>query len=121
MEKTITINGKEYRLKSSLFSIISYKNTFGSELFNDISVLDSLSSKEGLSTLSTVIDVIFRITYVLHKPYTKQTYDEFLGGFDFSILSDVKELESIANTIADLLGTVQSKDEEQPKKEVPHP
>ena len=38
MEKTLVIGDKEYRLKSSLFSIISYKNTFGSELFSDIAV-----------------------------------------------------------------------------------
>ena len=121
MEKTLIICGKEYRLKSSLFSIISYKNTFGSELFSDISVLDSISNKEELTTLSTVIDVIFRITYILHKPFTNQSYDEFLGGFDFAILSDVKELEVIANTIAELLGTVKEKGDEQPKKEIPHP
>lgn len=121
MEKTIIINGKEYKLKSSLFSIISYKNTFGTELFSDISVLDSISNKGDLSTLSAVIDVIFRIAYILHKPYTNKSYDEFLGEFDFAILSDVKELEAIANTIAELLGNVKEKGDEQPKKEIPHP
>jgi len=121
MEKTLVIHGKEYRLKSSLFSIISYKNTFGSELFSDISVLDTLSRKEELSSLSSVIDVIFKITYILHKPYTNLSYDDFLGGFDFAILSDVQELEAIARTIAELLGSVKDKGEEQPKKEIPHP
>jgi len=121
MEKTLVIQGREYRLKSSLFSIISYKNTFGTELFSDISVLDKLTNKEELTTLSTIIDVIFKITFILHKPFTNQSYDEFLGGFDFSILSDVNELEAIANTIAELLGTVKDKGEEQPKKEIPHP
>lgn len=121
MEKTLLIQGREYRLKSSLFSIISYKNTFGSELFSDISVLNTLSTKEELSTLSTVIDVIFRITYILYKPFTSESYDEFLGGFDFAILSDVKELEAIANTIAELLGTVKENSDKQSKKEIPHP
>lgn len=107
MEKTLHIQNKELKLKSSLFTIISYKNTFGSELFSDIAVLDKLANKKNdLSQLSTVIDVIFRITYVLHKPYTKESYDEFLHGFDFSVLSDVKDLELISNTIAELLGTV---------------
>lgn len=115
MEKTIKIQEEELKLKSSLFTIISYKNTFGSELFSDISILDKLSNKEDLSVLSTVIDVIFKITYILHKPYTKKTYDEFLNGFDFSILSDVKELEELANTIAELLGTVRQESSESKK------
>lgn len=116
MEKTLIIQDKEFKLKSSLFTIISYKNTFGTELFSDISVLDKLSDKNDLTHLSTVIDVIFRITYILHKPYTKQSYDEFLQTFDFTILSDVKELESIANTIAELLGTVKGNQSEESKK-----
>ncbi len=106
MEKTLHIQDKDYKLKSSLFTIISYKNTFGTELFSDISVLDQLSQNNNISSLSTVIDVIFKITYVLHKPYTKSSYDEFLQEFDFSVLSNTEELESIANTIAELLGTV---------------
>lgn len=96
----------DYKLKSSLFTIISYKSTFGTELFSDISVLDQLSQHNNLSALSTVIDVIFRITYILHKPFTKSSYDEFLQGFDFAVLSNTVELETIANTIAELLGTV---------------
>lgn len=116
MEKTLLIQGREYRLKSSLFSIISYKNTFGSELFSDISVLDTISNKEELAALSTVIDVIFRITYILNKPFSNKSYDEFLGEFDFAILSDVKELEQIASTIAELLGSVKTKGDETPKK-----
>jgi len=106
MEKTLRIQDKDYKLKSSLFTIISYKNTFGSELFSDISVLDQLSQHNNLSALSTVIDVIFRITYILHKQFTKSSYDEFLQEFDFTVLSNTQELESIANTIAELLGTV---------------
>ena len=78
MEKTLVIR-ERYRLKSSLFSIISYKNTFGSELFSDISVLDTISSKEELTILSRS-SMYLSITYILHKPFTNQSYDEFLGG-----------------------------------------
>jgi hypothetical protein len=106
MEKTLHIQNSEYKLKSSLFTIISYKNTFGTELFSDISVLDQLSQHNNLSALSTVIDVIFKITYILHKPFTKSSYDEFLQEFDFTILSNTIELETLANTIAELLGTI---------------
>lgn len=46
MEQQITIGGKTYRIKSSLYSIISYKNTFGTELFNDITALEKAGKKE---------------------------------------------------------------------------
>ena len=39
MEKTINLGGKEYKLRSSLFTIISYRSTFGTELFSDVKVL----------------------------------------------------------------------------------
>ena len=56
--------------------------------------------------ISRIIDTIFRITYILHKPFTNQSYDEFLNAFDFSIISDVKALEELARVIGDLLGTI---------------
>ena len=40
MERTVTLNGKELRLASSLFTIISYRNVFGSELFDDVEKLE---------------------------------------------------------------------------------
>ena len=96
MEKTINLGGKEYKLRSSLFTIISYRSTFGTELFSDVKVLDKLKDKDE-DEISKIIDTIFRITYILHKPYTKQSYDEFLNDFDFSIIGDVKALEELAN------------------------
>ena len=46
MEKTINLGGKEYKLRSSLFTIISYRSTFGTELFSDVKVLDKLKDKK---------------------------------------------------------------------------
>ena len=105
MEKSINVGGKEYKLRSSLFTIISYRSTFGTELFSDVKVLDKLKDKDE-DEISKIIDTIFRITYILHKPYTKQSYDEFLNDFDFSIIGDVKALEELARVIGDLLGTI---------------
>lgn len=105
MEKTIKLQDKELKLKSSLGTIISYRSIFGSELFSDVKVLDSIKDKSE-EEISRIIDVIFRITYVLHRPYTKKTYDEFLDDLDFSIISDTKELEELAKVIGELLGTV---------------
>ncbi|MCL2521254.1 MAG: hypothetical protein FWE36_00165 [Erysipelotrichales bacterium] len=100
MEKTINISGNDYRLKSSLFTIISYKNTFGSELFSDIAVLDK--KNDASEDTSQVIDTIFKIFYVLHKPFSSKSYDEFLNEFGFDILSNEDQLTKLAETIAEL-------------------
>lgn len=102
MEKTINLRGEDLKLRSSLFTIISYRSVFGTELFNDIKKLENLNKDETDAAL--VIDILFRIIYILHKPYTKKSYDEFLMDLDFSVLSDVKELENISNTITLMLG-----------------
>lgn len=102
MEKTIYLRGEDLKLRSSLFTIISYRSVFGTELFSDIKKLENLNKDETDAAL--VIDILFRIIYILHKPYTKKSYDEFLMDLDFSVLSDVKELENISNTITLMLG-----------------
>lgn len=102
MEKTIKLNGEDLKLKSSLFTIIEYRNVFGSELFNDIKKMDQATGKD--EDASLVIDTLFKVIYILHRPYTKKSYDEFLMDLDFSILQDVKELENISNVIGELLG-----------------
>ncbi len=101
MEKTINLNGEDLRLKSSLFTIIEYRSIFGTELFKDITKLEE-SEKEG--NISVVLEVLFRIVYVLHKPFTKKSYEQFLQSIDFSLLSNASELEKISNTISELLG-----------------
>jgi hypothetical protein len=102
MEKTINLRGEDLKLRSSLFTIISYRSVFGTELFSDIKKLENLNKDETDAAL--VIDILFRIIYILHKPYTKKSYDEFLMDLDFSVLSDVRELENISNTITLMLG-----------------
>jgi hypothetical protein len=102
MERTINLRGEDLKLRSSLFTIISYRSVFGTELFSDIKKLENLNKDETDAAL--VIDILFRIIYILHKPFTKKSYDEFLMDLDFSVLSDAKELENISNTITLMLG-----------------
>lgn len=105
MERTVNLNGKELRLASSLFTIISYRNVFGAELFDDVDRLDkALEAKSG--DVGRFIDVLFRLVYVLHKPFYNDSYDHFLQGFDFSVLSNVDELTQLAKVIGELLGSV---------------
>ena len=103
MEKQIQILNKNYKLKSSLFSIISYRNTFGSELFSDITDIDKLSKTS--QDLSKVIDTIFKIFYILHKPFTNDCYDDFLNQFGFEVLGNQQELTKLSEVIAELFNT----------------
>ena len=105
MEKTLKLGEKEYKLHSSLFTIIDYRNVFGSELFSDIKKLEKSNNiKE--EDFSVVIDTIFRIIYVLHRPFSKTSYNDFLMSLDFSILSNPEELQLLSSTIAEMLGTL---------------
>jgi len=105
MERTIILGGRELKLASSLFTIISYRQVFGSELFSDVDTLDKAlqANKEDVGKF---VDILFRIVYILHKPYTSDTYDKFLQGFDFGVLNSIDELTTLANAIAELLGSV---------------
>mgnify|MGYP001321825307 CR=1 FL=1 len=105
MEKTITLGGKEVKLASSLFTIISYRQVFGTELFSDVDALDK-ALQENQEDVGKFIDVLFRIVFILHKPFTNDTYDKFLQNFDFSILNNTAELNDLASAIAELLGSV---------------
>ena len=109
MEKTINLRGEDLKLRSSLFTIISYRSVFGTELFSDIKKLENLNKDE--TDAAIVIDILFRIIYIMHRPYTKKSYDEFLMDLDFSVLSDVKELENISNTITLMLGGNEGKED----------
>ena len=63
MERKINIGNKEIRLKSSLFTMIAYKNQFGTDLFQDVSKMDVKEDKE-TQDVSGVIQVLFQIIYI---------------------------------------------------------
>jgi len=116
MEKTLKLGERELKLHSSLYTIIDYRNVFGTELFSDIKKLEKGKTiKE--EDFSLVIDTIFRIIYVLHRPFSKTSYNDFLMSLDFSILSDPEELQVLSATIGDMLGNIQkgTKPTPQPK------
>ena len=110
MERTVKLNGKELRLASSLFTIISYRNVFGTELFDDVEKLDK-AMQENKNDVGRFIDVLFRLIYVLYKPFYNDSYDHFLQSFDFSVLSNIEELTNLANVIGELLVEVKKQSE----------
>lgn len=108
MEKVIKLGGNEVKLHSSLFTIIQYRSVFGSELFSDIKKLETV--KQGHEEdFSLIIGTIFKIIYILHRPFTNKSYDEFLMGLDFSVLSNQDELEILTATITTMLGAIGDK------------
>ncbi len=104
MERKILIGKKEIKLKSSLFTMIAYKNQFGTDLFQDVSKMDIKESEEG-KDVSGVIQTLFQIIYVLNKPFTNETFEEFLNGFDFDVLTDTEALTKTMQVIGELLGS----------------
>lgn len=104
MEKTLKVGDQEVKLRSSVLTIITYKNTFGSDLFNDVSKLN-VSRKNGISNPTHVIQTLFQIIYALHKPFTKKNFEEFLNDFDFGIVSDEDTITAISDVIGELLAS----------------
>lgn len=107
MEKTVTLGGRELKLASSLFTIISYRQVFGSELFKDVDALDK-ALQANKDDVGRFVDLLFRIVYILHRPFTSDSYDNFLQSFDFAVLNSTEELTTLASSIAELLGSVKN-------------
>lgn len=102
MERVVKLGGKELRLLSSLGTILVYKRTFGTELFDDVEAFDV---KEGDKKASgKLVDVLFRLVYVLHRPFEDISYEDFLLQFDFDVLTNEKELTDLSETIGEMLG-----------------
>lgn len=107
MEKKINIGKVELQIKSSLFTIIAYKNQFGTDLFADVQSLNV--TKENMD-ISNLVRVLFQIVFILNKPYNNSiSFDDFLNQFDMDILSDVDQLTGIMNIIGEMLGSVKKK------------
>lgn len=101
MEKEVILGDKKLILRSSLYSLIDYKSRFGSELFNDIKKLENTKEEN----ITNVIEIIFRIVFVLSNPKENETFKGFLEKLDFSILNDATLLTNLTNTIVELLKT----------------
>ena len=105
MERSVTFGGNELRLHSSLFTIIQYRNIFGTELFSDIKKLEDVKDNQE-QDFSLIIETIFKIIYILHRPFSNKTYEAFLMDLDFSVLSNQAEVENLTKTITEMLGAL---------------
>ena len=89
MKKIISIDGKEYTLKSSAFTQFAYKDMTGRSLLKDLQSMIDVVSKENIekdmSVLEQFIEPILDMTYImLNEADEKQvsSKDEFLKNIE---------------------------------------
>lgn len=102
MIRTIEIGGKPYDLKSSAYTMFSYKNLTGRDLLKDISKIHALQKKAEkdedvwLSSLGDVLDIIEHLTYTMYLEANGNSisFEEFLRGMD-GILEDISWITEV--------------------------
>lgn len=111
MEKTITIDGKEVRFKSTAATPLRYKTQFGKDYLTEMLKLSSLSNlgKKNIETKDLEgldFEVFYNIAWVMAKTANKDIPDPltWLDGFDeFPMMDIIPELQDM------MLSTIQSK------------
>lgn len=110
MEKTITIDGKDVRFKSTGATVLRYKAQFGRDFFADImklQVLSKLGKQPTAEQLQSIeIEVLYNLCWVLAKTADKSIPEpmEWLDTFDeFPIIEIIPQLQDL------LISTFQSK------------
>ncbi|QWG33364.1 hypothetical protein [Bacillus mycoides] len=105
MEKTITIDGKQVRLKSTAATVKRYKAQFRRDLFADMLALGAIGTftsqdaSEGTIDLSTVdFEVIYDLVWLYAKTADPNLPDPitWLDGFDefpiYDIMPEINDL-----------------------------
>lgn len=105
MKKIITIDGKEYNMKSSAYTQFSYKNLTGRSLLKDLQKLIDLKEsgklEEDMSVADDVIELLLDVAYVMIDEADKTQFtnkEEFyksidtLYGEDMSWINEVLSL-----------------------------
>ena len=67
MKKIITIDGKEYTMKSSAYTQFAYKNLTGRSLLKDIQNISKLAEKieEDMSVIDEITEPLLDISFVM--------------------------------------------------------
>lgn len=82
MKKIITIDGKEYTMKSSAYTQFAYKNLTGRSLLKDIQNISSIADKieSDMSLIDEITEPLLDISYVMIQEADAnqvKTKDEF--------------------------------------------
>ena len=96
MEKTLTIDGKEVKFKTSGAFPLRYKAAFGVDMFSDLAKLDGI--EEDITKIDT--EPMFRQVYIAAKTADPNIpeIEKWLDSFDvFPIFQIYNELSGIIN------------------------
>lgn len=95
MDSIIKIGGRELPVHASLKTLIDYKSTFGTDLFEDLDKIQNIKS-DSIGSLSGVINTSFQIIYILNKPYAKEkTFVEFMDTFEFGVFQSTEAMNEL--------------------------
>ena len=95
MDSIIKIGGRELPVHASLKTLIDYKSTFGTDLFEDLDKIQNIKS-DSIGSLSGVINTSFQIIYILHKPYAKEKpFVEFMDTFEFGVFQSTEAMNEL--------------------------
>ena len=112
MEKTITIDGKEIKFRSSGATPIRYKAQFGRDFLTDIYKLKDLEKLQGKKELTITemkkidFDLFYNLTWALAKTANKEIPEpvEWLDQFEaFPVMEIFGELQDV------IISTIQAK------------
>ena len=101
MEKTIKLNGKDLKIKSSAFTPFAYKNLTGSSLLKDLNKINKVNNEisklkteeekneRWMDELDNILELSLKIVYVLANEADKSIpdYDTWVSSMD-DIMSD---------------------------------
>lgn len=103
MKKIITIDGKEYEMKSSAYTQFAYKNLTGRSLLKDIQNISNDADKiqEDMSLIDEITEPLLDISFVMIQEANQEqvkTKEEFYKSID-SIYDDnawIQEVMTLA-------------------------
>ena len=88
MKKIVTIDGKEFEMKSSAYTQFAYKNMTGRSLLKDIQSIASLADKieeNNLEIVDSITEPLLDISYVMIQEANEnqvKTKEEFYKSID---------------------------------------
>lgn len=87
MKKIITIDGKEYEMKSSAYTQFAYKNLTGRSLLKDIQNISNIADKiqDDMSVIDEITEPLLDISFIMIQEANQEqvkTKEEFYKSID---------------------------------------
>jgi hypothetical protein len=114
MKKIISIDGKEYEMKSSAYTQFAYKNLTGRSLLKDIQNISNIADKvqEDMSVIDEITEPLLDISYVMIQEANQEqvkTKEEFYKSINSIYENQDWIQEVITLAINPLSGQLQNK------------